>query len=141
ALSGNQCAHPDCSQSLIIDATTASGAMVVGKICHIHAASDKGPRADPDLPPKERDSPNNLILLCPTHHDIVDGQHETYPPDLLRQWKQRRERSQRAADIATINDLGFNELETAARSLLNSVPAPVGNLVVIHPKEKMEKNG
>ena len=27
------------------------------------------------LTAKERNSPDNLILLCPTHHTIVDEQH------------------------------------------------------------------
>ena len=33
----------------------------------------------------------NLIVLCPTHHTLVDSQPETYPTDLLREWKQTHE--------------------------------------------------
>ena len=30
-------------------------------------------------------------MFCPTHHVIVDGQHETYPAELLKQWKEEHE--------------------------------------------------
>lgn len=141
SLSGNQCAYPECTQRLVIDATEESGTFVVGKICHIHSASDGGPRANPQLNPRERDAPENLILLCPTHHDIVDGQWETYPSGTLVEWKERRERGQRATFTATINDLGYFELEAAARALLNSAPAAAGSLLAIPPDKKIEKNG
>ena len=33
----------------------------------------------------------NLIVLCPTHHTLVDCQPETYTADMLREWKQTHE--------------------------------------------------
>ena len=33
----------------------------------------------------------NLIVLCPTHHTLVDCQPETYTADMLRKWKQTHE--------------------------------------------------
>jgi tetratricopeptide (TPR) repeat protein len=91
ALSGNQCAHPACTNSVIAPGDKISEPLVVAQICHIYAASVDGPRGRRDLTNQQKNSPANLLLLCPTHHRIVDGQFETYPADLLKAWKQRHE--------------------------------------------------
>ena len=90
-LSGNQCAHPDCTSPLIEPATEESDALVTAHICHIYAVSTDGPRGKAGLTQEELNAPENLILLCRNHHAVVDGQHETYPADMLKQWKQAHE--------------------------------------------------
>src|SRR4051812_20069571 len=87
----NRCAFPNCAEPLVKPGTDQSDALVLAQICHILAASDKGPRADIHLSASDRDKAENLILLCPTHHAIIDGQHETYPPEMLRQWKEAQQ--------------------------------------------------
>jgi len=91
ALSGNQCAHPGCLNLLIAPETEQSDAAVVNNICHIYARSDGGPRNNPGLNEEERDSYDNLILLCAHHHAIVDKQPDTYTAKILKQWKQDHE--------------------------------------------------
>ena len=90
-LSGNQCAHPECTNNVIEPATEKSNAAVIAQICHIYAISDDGPRGKAGLTNEELNSPDNLILLCPTHHKVVDNQYETYPAEMLKQWKQNHE--------------------------------------------------
>ena len=89
--SGNQCAHPECTNNVIEPATDKSDAAVIAQICHIYAFSTDGPRGKTGLTNKELNSPENLILLCPNHHVVVDKQHETYPIELLKQWKREHE--------------------------------------------------
>jgi hypothetical protein len=89
--SGNQCAFPGCTNPIIAAGTPFSDGAVVGQICHIYAASDDGPRGKPGLTAAERNSPNNLILMCGHHHPLVDKQWETYPADLLKAWKKTHE--------------------------------------------------
>lgn len=91
ALSGNQCAYPKCKNTLIEPATEYSDDLVTGRICHIYAVGEKGPRGKPGLTEKELNSPENLILLCPNHHVIVDGQHESSPAEKLKLWKHNHE--------------------------------------------------
>ena len=93
--SGNQCAYPGCTETLIEPATANSDVLVTGHICHIFAASTDGPRGRQGLTQLELNSPDNLLLLCRNHHALVDGQHETYPADLLREWKQTHESKMR----------------------------------------------
>jgi len=140
ALCGNQCAHPDCAQPIIKAATLSSPDIVVGHISHIYAHSGKGPRGNPGMNEKQLRQADNLMLFCPTHHAIVDGQHETYPAVLLKQWKQQHERQYRENLSAKITDIGFAELEVAAKALL--APAAVGNgdFNAIPPAAKIAKN-
>lgn len=91
ALSGNQCAHPECTNTLIEPATEQSDAHVSAHICHIYAISTHGPRGKSGLTQQGLNAPENLILLCRHHHGIVDGQHETYPADTLKEWKRAHE--------------------------------------------------
>lgn len=91
ALSGNQCAHPECTNTLIEPATEKSDVHVTAHICHIYAISTEGPRGKTGLTEKELNEPENLILLCRNHHAVVDGQYETYPADMLTEWKQTHE--------------------------------------------------
>ena len=91
ALSGNQCAYPECAFPIIGPATEKSGDIVIGEISHIYALSEDGPRWKPGLTNKELNSPENLILFCPNHHTIVDDQPETYPAEPLVEWKREHE--------------------------------------------------
>jgi len=102
AKSGDRCAYPDCTNSVVVDGTDQSEAMISAQISHIYAASDNGPRGKPGLTQKQKNAPENLLLFCPTHHGIVDGQHETYPAGMLQAWKaQHEEKHKRKIPDAT----------------------------------------
>jgi hypothetical protein len=99
ALSGNRCAL--CTQQLIEEPTPMDPEAVVGQECHIISPKGKGPRYDIDFPQSEIDCAANLILLCPTHHAIVDAQDSTYTADRLRAAKREHEASMRDARRST----------------------------------------
>ncbi|WP_318578389.1 hypothetical protein [Ochrobactrum sp. AN78] len=140
-MSGNQCAHPDCSEPIIASATDYSDAKVIGQIAHIYAHSDGGPRSIEGLTPAERDAASNLLLLCPTCHVKVDAQHETYPGAMLLTWKSQHEKKFSGKLTRAITDLGYAELEIAAKALLTTQLAPnCSSLKQIPPKDKLEKN-
>lgn len=142
AMSRNQCAHPDCTHPVIEPKTKVSDALVVGQIAHIYALSDDGPRGCKTMTEKERNMPDNLMLFCPTHHVVVDGQHETYPAVLLLKWKARHERPYQEALSGAISDIGFAELEVSANALMSlAEPMGDGGLTRIPPQEKIDKNG
>ena len=89
-LSGNECAHPNCTKKLIAE----DGISVISKICHIAAASKEGPRFDENMTDDERRGFDNLILLCDEHHVIIDNNENEseYPSLLLRKWKSDHEK-------------------------------------------------
>ena len=87
ALSGNQCAFPGCTNYIVEPATEQSDAAVIVQQSHIYAISNAGPRGTSELTEKELNSHENLLLLCPTHHVLVDAQPETYTAKKLKKWE------------------------------------------------------
>lgn len=73
----DRCAFPGCRQVLTVDMvdTTTGDSFVkpVGEEAHIRSRRPDGPRHDPSYPTAELDEYENLILLCPTHHTMVDA--------------------------------------------------------------------
>ena len=103
-LSRGQCARPTCTNALIEPRTDESDDLVTGHICHILALNADGPRGKDGLTEKELNSIDNLLLLCPNCHAIVDGQHETYSADCLRDWKRQHEDKARAIYSQKVTD-------------------------------------
>ncbi|WOI58944.1 HNH endonuclease signature motif containing protein [Streptomyces fradiae] len=75
---GNRCAFPACSQTLTADLGTedsellATVGVVMGEEAHIRSARPDGPRYDAEYADSKLDSYENLLLLCPTHHTLID---------------------------------------------------------------------
>jgi hypothetical protein len=101
-LCSNQCAYPNCTNEIIATGTKLSNAAVVGHICHIYAAADNGPRGKPGLTAKERNTPENLILMCGHHHPLIDKQWRDYPATILLQWKNAHEAKARPGTAEAI---------------------------------------
>ena len=87
---GNLCAFPGCRQKLVEDAAGAAPGIVVGEEAHI-VPSKVGPRVDEPVPESGIDSCANIILLCPTHHTVVDKDLVTYTMRALIDMKQSHE--------------------------------------------------
>ena len=135
------CAFPGCGARLVADRTDVDPTRVLAEIAHILGHSDAGPRADSSMPDAERDKYDNLILLCPTHHTLVDKQSNTYTPDDLRSWKASLEAwaDQRLTEGAS--DFRFAELTVICDALIaNASVAPSTPLVVAQPGVKMAYN-
>lgn len=96
AVSGNVCAFPGCGTPLV---ERASG-KVTGRICHIRARSERGPRYDATQSEEERHGFENLILMCPIHHDVIDADQDTHSIERLRQIKADHEALHSAGALA-----------------------------------------
>lgn len=93
ATSHDVCAFTMCIQPLTLDVGNGDGRVVVGEQAHIRSALPRGPRHDPQF--EDVDSADNLILLCPTHHTLIDsdnGRHFTVTQ--LEQMKAQHVRQQ-----------------------------------------------
>jgi hypothetical protein len=88
--SGNQCAFPGCQQPLVHEPVGAGLSSIVGEEAHIIAKEKSGPRGEPrdDV---DIDAYHNLMLLCPTHHRIVDAQPGVYSVSALTAMKAAHE--------------------------------------------------
>jgi hypothetical protein len=85
----SRCAFPDCRQELIEEMTGAEGVFLVGQEAHIVAQSSDGPRGESDL--TDRDTYENLILLCAHHHITIDNDVNAYPVEKLLSMKTEHE--------------------------------------------------
>jgi hypothetical protein len=64
-----------------------SKSLHIAEIAHILAGSDDGPRALVSLPQEARGEYENLILLCPSCHTLIDKAPDAYPDRVVRDWK------------------------------------------------------
>lgn len=78
----NHCAFPEYDAQIILDDD-----IVVGEVCHIHSRRPLGPRYNEMQSEKERDSYNNLIILCRYHHKLIDAKHVEYTVEKLLEMK------------------------------------------------------
>ena len=85
AKSGNRCAFPGCPNNLY------SSEASVGEICHIEGLNPGAARYNPVLSEEEVNGIDNLILLCPLHHNMIDQNPEYYTVDLLKKMKRQHE--------------------------------------------------
>jgi hypothetical protein len=96
AAASGRCERPECQTGWLWHELPNGDAVRLGEVAHIVAASDDGPRGDSAVSTAELVSVDNLILLCPTCHTIVDGAPDEYPTERLKQWKSEHESRVRA---------------------------------------------
>jgi hypothetical protein len=86
ALSGNGCAFPGCQKQLVID-----NKYFIGEFCHIEGKKPGSSRYNQSMTDNERQSFENLIVLCPNHHTVIDKDLSKYPVQDLKNFKKIRE--------------------------------------------------
>ena len=86
--SGNRCALCQCQ--LVMEKSASDPPSVIGDECHIISQKTDGPRGNPEAS-IEFDNYDNLILLCKTHHKLVDDQPGKYTVDYLKTIKNKHE--------------------------------------------------
>ena len=141
AYSGGLCGFPDCPVICVQPANDNDLSTTIGQIAHIEAHSDNGPRANPDLPQQDRDLYDNLILLCPTHHVLVDNQANTYTVEMLRTWKTAQEARHDTFLAHAMPNITFAELEAITNVLVTGAQLPLSPFTVIPPQDKIARNG
>ena len=102
----NVCSFATCWQGLTADEVDARTGeelpTVVGEEAHIRSGRPDGPRYDPDYPQADIDDYQNLMLLCPTHHTLIDANDgAAHPVEILIQMKRRHEEQQGRKDRIT----------------------------------------
>lgn len=140
-LAAARCCFPACHVECVEQATEQDQSVVLGKIAHIVAHSEEGPRADPSFPIERRDRYENWVLLCGRHHDVVDGQPNTYTVADLRHWKTKHEDWVRESLSAEIPSVSFAELEIVTKGII-AAPLPEDlSFTLTAPREKLNRNG
>jgi len=84
-LSGNQCSFEGCTNQMTNVSNAANS-----NICHIEGAYDGGERWNPNMSDMQRADYDNLILLCPSCHQITNDT-EVYTVSNLKKIKAKHE--------------------------------------------------
>lgn len=145
--SGNRCALPDCRKELVVDAKNGDPASLVTQIAHIKGEKPgknnkrASARYDANMNNKERNSYDNLILLCPSCHKIVDGQPQTYTVEILQKIKKDHEEWIINSTKNEVINVSFSELDIVTKNLISNQDTKDDSLTLISPKDKIAKNG
>lgn len=75
---GYCCSFPDCGVPL--------GSDGIGEVAHIYSLTIGGPRYNPSIDSVEANKLENLLVLCPTHHRMIDFSPSDYSADTLKCW-------------------------------------------------------
>jgi hypothetical protein len=117
-LSMNQCAFPGCETKLVKPEWPGA----LGEICHICAASPKGPRYVANMTDEERYDYPNLILMCPTHHTWIDRlELDIYTIDALQEMKAKVEQSAMQGEKAMLEDLTKDDPSLVDRAIVDII--------------------
>jgi hypothetical protein len=107
------CSNPQCKKDLTI--LLENGGYIIGEMAHIIAKKPGGPRGRVE---GGSDSYQNLVLLCPSCHEMIDKAPEgEFPENLLLRWKSEHESCIRKLGREVIFD-SKSDLWTAIRRLL-----------------------
>lgn len=95
ANSAGICSFPDCNEKLSVEEAAEVAPYTIGEMAHIKGNKPGSNRYDDEQSADERDSYENLILLCPTHHTLIDkAENEVkYSVDILHEMKIVHEKS------------------------------------------------
>ena len=99
--SGGYCQNPACHRDIIVSFQDGSLSSI-DELAHVIGQSVQGPRGASDKSAADRDEYDNVIILCPTCHTIVDKNPLQYPIEILLEWKQQHDESIRRAFVVPV---------------------------------------
>ena len=103
-----RCSFTDCNVRLTVEQAARSAPHTLGEMAHIKGKNMGSNRYDDAQTYKQRDSYENLILLCPNHHTLIDKteNEETFSVDVLLKMKSEHETGiSRRLDTVQISDV------------------------------------
>jgi hypothetical protein len=84
--SAGHCQHPDCLKPLF--PAEIGGDKHIAEMAHVIPYGESGPRHEErPIEEFEANSFENLILLCPTCHTIIDKAPDSFPRSMILGWK------------------------------------------------------
>lgn len=127
-VSNGRCYAPGCPHPVVFEVRPGEFKKNA-QVAHIYGVRPGAPRYRRDLPAEDRDSFENLLLLCLAHHEEVDSKdgEKRYPPELLRKWKVQHE----GAENAVLDRLRVMDTDALMKLLTEIAEPPVKRLEAI----------
>jgi hypothetical protein len=133
ARAAGRCEYRGCNSELVGDLIAGNEDGTYGFVAHIVADAPNGPRGDPIRSPRLAKDLNNLMLLCATHHKLIDIEEvDQHPEDILSEMKLEHE--DRISIVAGIDrdrashvirfgaDIGSIESLVSTRAIFQAMP-------------------
>lgn len=139
ALSGNTCgfSDPDTRVGCELPLTDPEWDHVRGEICHIRGRRPGSARFDVNASQDEIDEYDNLILMCPNHHQEIDYlRPERYAVEVLQAMKERAE--------ARARELNLSEAaleQIAASMMLSAMVASIAEDARLETRQVLQAEG
>lgn len=138
ARSGNRCALCKVELSEI---TACNSPCLIGEIAHIEGYNEGSARYNPNMTDDERNSYDNLILLCANCHTKIDKDEITYTVQKLKRIKKEHEEWVNTQLKMSMIKFSFAEWEVIVKYLINNhPPLHEEDIKAIPPQEKIQKN-
>lgn len=113
--SAGRCQYEGCNKFLLGDIIFGSEKLNTAYVAHIVAREPTGPRGDPVRSQQLADDINNVMLLCDTHHRLIDKDKVDEHPE-TRLLSMKRDHENRISSVTDIqNDRGTHILLYGAR--------------------------
>ncbi len=112
------CQNPSCSVELV-KFFEGWSIVQIQEFAHIIWQSEMWPRWASILSKTERDEYDNIIVLCPNCHSMVDKKPSEFPGNLLRSWKKDHEERIRSLFEGTEKHLSRESLRKRIKFLLD----------------------
>lgn len=137
----NRCAMPDCRKILVVKETATDPASLVAVMAHIRGENPGSARYDASMFDTERNAHPNLIVVCPSCHKKIDDQPNTYTVVKLCDIKKDHEDWINTLTGQAVVEVTFAELSVVTRYIMSGQAVINGSLMLIPPKDKIQKNG
>jgi hypothetical protein len=114
-----KCSFSECNERLTVQGAVGFAPYTLGEMAHIKGDKPGSNRYDEKQSEAERDDYKNLILLCPTHHTLIDKPENElyYKVEMLHQMKVEHEtKIANKLNVSKIEDL--NQLKDQLSILL-----------------------
>ena len=109
ALSQGSCDFPGCRTPVMVFLGAEPEVNV--EPVRLRGTDPDGPRHTPGLTAEERDSFDNLLLLCVPHRKMIDRDEKAHPVELLQSWKPKP-----GGPLSSLRDLSERRLDALLTS-------------------------
>lgn len=91
--SAGRCSFTGCQERLAVEESAEYSPYTLGEMAHIKGNKPTSNRYDKKQSQIQRDGYENLILLCPTHHTLIDKKEneDRYSVEILHEMKREHE--------------------------------------------------
>ena len=140
-----ECSMEGCDENLIFP--IYEGKSTLSNIAHIEALNEDGARFNPNLTVKERNSEDNLILVCLNCHKKIDDDPKKYTVEYLKDMKKNHIKKMKIIRENSSLNFNYEDLSIASKTIIDEELDISGNNNIIFEdysipeiKYKMNKN-